>query len=403
MPERADVVVVGAGIIGLAAAYRLLQLRPGLRLVVLEKEPAVAVHQTGHNSGVIHAGIYYPPGSLKARLCREGKAELEAFADAHGIPYQPLGKVIVAVDEYELGRLDALEQRARANGVEGVECVGSERLRELEPHVTGIRGLYSPRTGVIDFAAVARAYADEVVALGGELRLRTPLVGIDRADGGLRLQTPNGELAASALVACAGLQCDRVAALEGKPPARRIVPFRGGYWELAPSAADLVRGMIYPVPDPALPFLGVHFTRRIDGSVWTGPNAILALGRERYSRLGVTPRDVADMARFRGFWRMMRANVALGAGEVWRELAKRAYLTEARRYVPELRSEDLRRGPSGVRAQLVGPGGELVDDFAVHETERAIHVLNAPSPAATASLAIGRMVAERALARFGDG
>jgi L-2-hydroxyglutarate oxidase LhgO len=202
-------------------------------------------------------------------------------------------------------------------------------------------------------------------------------------------------------VACAGLQCDRVAALEDGPPPRRIVPFRGGYWELAPRAAALVRGMIYPVPDPALPFLGVHFTRRIDGSVWTGPNAILALGREQYSRLGVTPRDLADMARFRGFWRMLRKNLALGAGEVWREVVKRAYLAEARRYVPELRLEDLHRGPSGVRAQLVGPGGELVDDFALHETERSIHVLNAPSPAATASLAIGRMVAERALERFG--
>lgn len=400
MPERADVVVVGAGIIGLAAAYQLLELRPGLRVVVLEKEPAVAVHQTGHNSGVIHAGIYYAPGSLKARLCREGKAALEAFADAHGIPRRSLGKVIVAVDEYELGRLDALEQRARANGVEGIEMIGAERLRELEPHVTGIRAVHSPGTGVIDFGAVARAYADEVGARGGELRLGTPLEAIDRGDGGLRLQTPHGELAAGALVACAGLQCDRVAALEGKSPARRIVPFRGGYWELAPRAAALVRGMIYPVPDPALPFLGVHFTRRIDGSVWTGPNAVLALGRERYSRLGVTPRDLADMARFRGFWRMLRANVALGAGEVWRELAKRAYLSEARRYVPELRAEDLHRGPSGVRAQLVGPGGELVDDFALHETEHAIHVLNAPSPAATASLAIGRMVAERALARF---
>jgi (S)-2-hydroxyglutarate dehydrogenase len=401
MAERADVAVVGAGIIGLAAAYRLLEARPGLRVVVLEKEPAVAVHQTGHNSGVIHAGIYYPPGSLKAKLCREGKAALERFADEHGIPWQPLGKVIVAVREDELGRLDELERRARANGVEGIEPIGPERLRELEPHVTGIRAVHSPRTGIIDFGAVARAYADEILRRGAEVRVGTPLVGLARADGGLRLSTPSGELEASLLVACAGLQCDRVAALDGDPPARRIVPFRGGYWELAPRAAALVRSMIYPVPDPALPFLGVHFTRRIDGRVWTGPNAILALGRERYSRLGVTPRDLADMARFGGFWRMARKNIGLGAGEVWREVAKRAYLAEASQYVPELRLEDLHRGPSGVRAQLVGPGGELVDDFAVHETDRAVHVLNAPSPAATASLAIGRMVAERALARLG--
>jgi L-2-hydroxyglutarate oxidase len=401
MAERVDVAVVGAGIIGLAAAYRLLEARPELRVVVLEKEPAVATHQTGHNSGVIHAGVYYPPGSLKAKLCREGKAALERFADEHGIPWQPLGKVIVAVREDELGRLDELERRARANGFEGIEAIGPERLRELEPHVTGIRAVHSPRTGIIDFGAVARAYADEVIRRGAEVRVGTPLVGVARADGGLRLSTPAGELSASLLVACAGLQCDRVAALDGGPPARRIVPFRGGYWELAPRAAALVRGMIYPVPDPALPFLGVHFTRRIDGRVWTGPNAILALGRERYSRLGVTPRDLVEMARFGGFWRMVSKNLALGAGEVWREVAKRAYLAEARRYVPELQLEDLRRGPSGVRAQLVGPGGELVDDFAVHETDRAVHVLNAPSPAATASLAIGRMVAERALARLG--
>ena len=400
MSERVDVAVVGAGIIGLAAAYRLLERRPNLRVVVLEKESAVAVHQTGHNSGVIHAGIYYPPGSLKARLCREGKAALEQFADGHGIPWQPLGKVIVAVREDELPRLAELERRAQANGVEGIEMVGPERLRELEPHVVGLRALHSPRTGVIDFGAVARAYADEVAGRGGELRLGAPVVGLAHADGGVRVTTPRGELSASLLVACAGLQCDRVAALEGTPPARRIVPFRGGYLELAPRAAERVRGMIYPVPDPALPFLGVHFTRRIDGRVWTGPNALLALGRERYSRLGVTPRDLVDMARFRGFWRMLRANVAMGAGELWREVAKRAYLAEARRYVPELALDDLRRGPSGVRAQLVGPGGELVDDFALHETERAIHVLNAPSPAATASLAIGRMVAERALGRL---
>jgi L-2-hydroxyglutarate oxidase LhgO len=392
-----DVAVVGGGLIGLATAYRLLEAKPGLRVVVLEKEPELARHQSGRNSGVIHAGLYYVPGSLKAGLCREGREALVAFADEHAIPYRLCGKLVVALDETELPRLEELRRRGLANGLQGLTEVGPDELRELEPHAAGIRALHVPETGIIDFRRAALAYADEVKARGGEILLGARVVALrplTLADG-RRLQVAN-------VITCAGLQSDRVAALTGSDPlGYRIVPFRGDYYTLAPEAAALVNGLIYPVPDPSFPFLGVHFTRRIDGAVWAGPNAVPALAREGYRRRQASLRDLRSTIAFPGFRRLARRYARTGAAEVWRDLVKRAFVKELRRYVPAIRSRQLRFGPSGIRAQCLSRDGELVDDFLLAEADGVLHVLNAPSPGATASLAIGRVLAEKATAEFG--
>lgn len=396
-----DVAVVGGGILGLAASYRLLQSKPGLKLVLLEKEDSLAAHQTGHNSGVIHAGLYYAPGSRKARLCREGKSELERFAEEHAIPFRRCGKLVVALDEGELSGLEAIRERAAANGVQGLEEVGPERIREIEPHAAGLRALWSPETGIVDFRRVALAFADEVRARGGTIRTGARVLGIRRAGRELILETSEGELVSSNVIACAGLQSDRVAAMTGDAGNERIVPFRGDYYTLRPGKRDLVRGLIYPVPDSKFPFLGVHFTRRIDGEVLAGPNAVLAFAREGYSRLDFSPRDLAETLAFPGFRRLARKYLATGLAEMWRDWSKSAFTARLARYVPEVRAGDLVFGPSGVRAQSLSADGRLVDDFSIGESPGVLHVRNAPSPAATASLAIGRELAEMAVERFG--
>jgi L-2-hydroxyglutarate oxidase len=403
MRHRYDVAVIGGGLIGLATAYLLLERRPGTTLVVVEKERDIALHQSGRNSGVIHAGLYYTPGSLKARLCREGMAALRRFADEHGIRHETCGKLVVALDESELDRLAELRRRGEANGIAGLRELGPEELRELEPHAVGIRALHVPETGVVDYRQVARAYGDEVRSRGGEILLDARVDAIDRRNGVRVLRLRRGdEVAARAVVACAGLQSDRVAALGGRSArTHRIVPFRGDYYTLKPHARNLVRGLIYPVPDPSFPFLGVHFTRRIDGEIWAGPNAVPALAREGYARWRLNPRDLLGTLAFPGFRRLARAYARTGAAEIWRDLVKRAFVAEMQRYVPAIASRDVTFGPSGIRAQCLSAEGTLVDDFLLEESDGAIHVLNAPSPGATASLAIGGTIAEKAIARFG--
>jgi L-2-hydroxyglutarate oxidase LhgO len=395
--EIFDVVVIGAGIVGLATARALLAKRPALRLAVLEKEASPGTHQTGHNSGVLHSGIYYKPGSLKARLCTEGKRLLEQYAAEREIPFDACGKLIVALDASELQRLEELHRRATENGVEGLRVLDGDELREVEPHATGTRALHAPRTGIIDYGAVTRAYAGDVEAAGGTILTGRAVRSFDPRSRELWIGTDTGALRARAVIACAGLQSDRVARLAGARPPVRIVPFRGDYYTLGRDTEGLVRGLVYPVPDPAFPFLGVHFTKRLDGSVVAGPNAVLALARERYRRAAVDLRDAVSALTYPGSWRFAARHVRTGAAEVHRDVSKRAFVRDMQRYVPSVRADDVTFGPTGIRAQALGRDGTLVDDFLIVGTERMMHVLNAPSPAATASLAIGEELAERAL------
>lgn len=397
--------VIGAGIVGLATALRLLERCPDLRVVVLEKEGAVAAHQSGHNSGVLHAGLYYPPGSLKARLCQEGKADLEAFCAEHAIPLEHPGKLVVALDEAELDRLAALKTRALANGVPGLEEVGPVRLREIEPHAAGIRALWSPGTGVVDFGEVCSALARDLAARGATVETGREVRSIDRRGPDLVVGTARGDLVVHHVIACAGLHADRIAAMCGTDPGQeaediRIVPFRGDFYTLVADARHLVRGLIYPVPDPSFPFLGVHLTRRVDGRVLAGPNAVLATAREGYRRRDLSPGDLAGSLGYPGFLRLARRFWRTGAAELWRDWSKRAFLADVQRLIPALRADDLVFGPSGVRAQALRRDGTLVDDFLLAGSDRVLHVLNAPSPAATSSLAIGRFVAAEAVDRF---
>lgn len=400
---RTDVAIIGAGIVGLATALRLLERRPDLRVVILEKEAAVASHQTGHNSGVLHAGLYYQPGSLKARLCREGKADLEAYCEAHGVHVEHTGKLVVALDESELGRFEALKERAFANEVPDLEEVGPERIRELEPHAVGIKALWSPGTGVVDFTEVAQAFADDVVERGASIETRRAVESIKQRGDEMVIGTSRGDLVTRRVIACAGLQADRVAAMTGDAgdDGPRIVPFRGDYYTLKPEARHLVRGLIYPVPDPQFPFLGVHLTKRVDGGVLAGPNAVLATAREGYGRADVSLRDITDTVAYPGFRKLARKFWRLGAGEMWRDWNKRAFVADVRRFVPALSSDHLTFGPSGVRAQALNGDGSLVEDFLLGGSDRVLHVYNAPSPAATSSLAIGRVLAAEAIERFG--
>ncbi|HEU5477566.1 MAG TPA: L-2-hydroxyglutarate oxidase [Gaiellaceae bacterium] len=397
----ADVIVVGGGILGLASALELLERSPGLRLTLLEKEPAPAVHQTGHNSGVVHAGLYYAPGSLKATLCREGRGLLERFCREHHIPVEHRGKLVVAADDSELERLAELKRRGTGNGLEGLAELGEAEMREIEPHVRGVRGLHVPETGVVDFGLVAERMIDVLRSRGTQVELGCRVEQIERDGEGLAVATTRGRLRADALVACAGLQADRVAALAGADVGVRVIPFRGAYWVLRGAGAALVRGLIYPVPDPAFPFLGVHFTRRIDGAVWAGPNAMPAFAREGYSRRSFSPGDAAEVVTWPGLLRFAARYGRMGATEVWRDLVKPAAVREMQRYLPALRGCDVVRGPSGIRAQVMTRSGELIDDFHFAEGPRSLHVINAPSPGATSSLAIGRLVAERAAKQFG--
>ena len=393
--SRFDVVVVGAGIIGLATARELQRRRPGDRVGVVDKETVAGAHQTSHSSGVVHRGVYYAPGSLKAQLCVEGAAALLAYCDERGIPVLRCGKVVVATDEGELPRLQELYRRSRANGVPAVELIGPERLRELEPHVAGARALHSPETAVVDFARVVAAYAEDVQAAGGELLLGREVVGLSRRGGTTVVETTAGDLEAECVVVCGGVYADRLAALSGAPQEPRIVPFRGDYLRLRPDRRHLVRGLVYPVPDPAFPFLGIHTTVRPDGDVWLGPNAVPALAREGYRKRDVSLGDMVDAARAPGFRRLVRGHWRMGLGEMVRDVSTRRFVAAARKLLPELDVADVLPGPSGIRAQALGLDGTLLDDFVFHEAEGVVHVRNAPSPGATSSLAIARVIAER--------
>lgn len=378
----------------MAIAREFTRRFPDREVLVFEKEAELASHQTGHNSGVVHAGIYYKPGSLKAELCTRGVALLREFCADHDVDYVECGKLVVALDESELGRLDALERSASENGVPGLRRIEAAEIREIEPHAVGIAALHSPRTAITDYAAVARAYADDVKAAGGRIHLSSPVNGIDRTSAGITVTTPNEVFEVSKLVICAGLQADRVGRTGADPASARIVPFRGEYMDISPEKRDLVRGLIYPVPDPRYPFLGVHFTRRTSGTVDIGPSALLALDREGYGRPGARAQDVRDLVTWPGFWRMASQHWRKGAKEIYEALSITAYMKGASRYVPEIGPEDVVRGNVGVRAQAVDRDGSLVDDFRIENEDGIVSVRNAPSPAATSSLAIAEYVAD---------
>ena len=389
------VAVVGGGIVGLAVARELTRRRPGERVVVLEKEDRIAAHQTGRNSGVVHAGIYYAPGSLKATLCTRGRHLMRDYCAEHGIAYDTCGKLVVAVDAAELDRLDVLERTATANGVPGLRRLDGSGIREVEPHATGLAALHSPQTAITDYVAVAEAMAAEVRAEGGEVRLSSEVTGIVRERGRVRVEVAgSGPFVVDRLVVCGGLHGDRLADLVEPRRDLRIVPFRGEYMRVSAAKQDLVHGMVYPVPDPRYPFLGVHLTRRVDGSLEVGPNAVLALAREGYGWGHVSPGELAATLRWPGFWRLARAHWRTGIHEVRGSLSTRAYMRLAQRYVPAIGAADVVRGGSGVRAQAVERSGALVDDFRITSSAGVTLVRNAPSPAATSSLAIAEHVVD---------
>jgi L-2-hydroxyglutarate oxidase len=395
-----DIAVIGGGIVGLATAMAL-SAPPGRHVVVLEAEPRLAAHQTGHNSGVIHSGLYYTPGSLKARLCAEGREAMIRFCAAERVPHERCGKLVIAATRDEIPRLDELERRGRANGLTGIARLTPEEIREREPHATGVAGLLVPETGITDFAAVAEAMAARVRAAGGEVRTGARVTQVARAGATWVLETAHGPVRARALLGCAGLQADRLARRSGVDPGLAIVPFRGEYWEILPERRHLARHLIYPVPDPRFPFLGVHFTRLIGGGMEVGPTAVLAFAREGYRRASFSLRDAAGMMTWPGFWLFGLHHWRLGLAEGMRARHTEALARGLRRLVPEIRAADLRYRGAGVRAQALMADGRLLDDFHIVEADRQIHVLNAPSPAATASIAIGREIAARARARFG--
>lgn len=406
-PSRFDLSIIGGGIIGLSSAMQIAEKYPQLKVAVFEKEKRIAIHQTGHNSGVIHAGIYYKPGSLKADTCAEGRRALLDFCDSNLIPYELCGKVIVATDEEEILRLEELFRRGTANRVPGLEMIGPERLREIEPCARGIRAVYSPATGIIDFTQVAEAYANRVKHLGGEILASTQVRNIVPRQGEAIIETSAGEFHSKYLLNCGGLFSDRIALMMSQrdrhdsDPEVRIVPFRGEYYKLIPEKRWLVKGLIYPVPDPRFPFLGVHFTRTIHGDVEAGPNAVLAFAREGYQKTDVNLRDFWETLSYRGFRLLARKYWRMGLEENYRSLSKRAFTKALQRLVPDVRKEDLMAGGSGVRAQAVASNGALLDDFVIQKIGNAIHVLNAPSPGATASLAIGKRIVEMAAKAFG--
>jgi L-2-hydroxyglutarate oxidase len=400
MSPRYDVVVIGGGIVGIATALALGERLRG-SLAVLEAEPRLAAHQSGHNSGVIHSGLYYKPGSLKARNCVEGRDLMYRLLEEHGVRYERCGKLVVATEARELPALDELERRGRANALAGMRRLGPEEIREFEPAAAGVAGLHVPQTGIVDYLRVMEVLAGLVRAAGGEIVLGARVQRVRRSAGEIVLETHAGPIACRALVNCAGLQSDRVATLCGVRPGLQIVPFRGEYYQLREERRGLVRNLVYPVPDPAFPFLGVHFTRTIHGGVEAGPNAVLAWKREGYRHRDVSLRDLAQMAGYVGFWRMVGRFWRTGMGEMYRSVSKNAFVKALQRLVPDLRAEDLERGGAGVRAQAVEPSGLLVDDFRVVEAEGMVHVLNAPSPGATSSLSIGRTIADIAARRFG--
>ena len=397
-----DVVVIGGGILGLSTAMKLKKEKfPHWKIAVVEKDHELASHQTGHNSGVIHSGIYYRPDSHKARFCVEGVQKLLQFCDENEIEYEQCGKVIVATDESELCRLEDLHQRGIANGVKGLEIIGPERLREIEPHVAGIQALWAPSTGIVDYRKVASAYAVHFQEDGGDIFTGTEVRGIKRSAEGLNLETNRGDLKAKRLINCAGLYADRVAEMMGERIDIRIIPFRGEYFTLRPESHHLVNGLIYPVPDPRFPFLGVHFTRNIHGQVEAGPNAVMALKREGYRKTDVNLAEAWGTFSYPGFWKMSMRFWKIGLAEMYRSYNKRVFVRDLQKLVPEIREGDLTSGGAGVRAQAVARNGALLDDFSILQGREAVHLLNAPSPGATSSLAIGEYICDLAADAFG--
>jgi len=397
-----DIAIIGGGILGLSTAMQLSVRAPYWRVAVLEKEEELATHQTGHNSGVMHSGIYYRPGSHKARFCVAGLNNLVNFCNANEIEYQQCGKVIVAADESELGRLQDLHERGTANGVPDLEIVGPERLKEIEPHVKGVQALWAPHTGIVDFTKVAAAYANKFQQAGGDIFTGAPVRRIIRSTGSVALETPKGTVQAKNFINCAGLYADRVAEMTGEKVGVKIIPFRGEYYTLRPESHHLVSGLIYPVPDPQFPFLGVHFTRNIKGHVEAGPNAVMALRREGYRKRDFDLGESLGNLTYPGFWKMAMKYWKIGMGEVYRSYSKRVFLNDLRKLLPEIQESDLAGGGSGVRAQAVARDGSLLDDFSIIQGRGAIHVLNAPSPGATSSLAIGEHIAGLAVEAFGS-
>jgi len=399
MSQAWDVAIIGGGIVGTATAMALVR-RAGVRVVVLEAEPTLAAHQTGHNSGVIHSGLYYKPGSLKARNCVEGREAMYRFCAEHQIPHERCGKLVVATEPSHLPALEELERRGRANGLEGLRRLRAEELTEYEPAVAGIAGLHVPHTGIVDYTAVTTAFGRIVSEAGGEVWTGARVSSVTRRNGSLVLDTTKGAVESRTLINCAGLQSDRVARLCGVEPGVKIVPFRGEYYELVPERQSLVRNLIYPVPDPRFPFLGVHFTRMIRGGIEAGPNAVLAFRREGYRRNSFSIRDSLEMFAYMGFWKMAAKYWLMAVGEWHRSFSKRAFVKALQGLIPELRDEDVHPSGAGVRAQALDPQGALLDDFRIVEAEQMVHVLNAPSPAATASISIGEAIAGMAAKSF---
>jgi L-2-hydroxyglutarate oxidase LhgO len=401
--EAYDIMVIGGGIVGLSVAREVTRQFPRLRLALVEKEARVGTHQTGHNSGVIHSGVYYKPGSMKARMCVEGAAAMVEFCREHGVPFKICGKVIVATSEEERPRLQELLARGQANGVAGLRMLGPEELREIEPHATGVAALHVPGTGVTDFAKVCEKYAELVAAQGGTVRTSAEVIAIGQGGQEIVVETSGGDFSVRWVINCAGLFSDRISRMAGETPEVRIVPFRGEYYDLVPARAGLVRALIYPVPDPRFPFLGVHFTRRVHGNVDAGPNAIFAFKREGYRSGDFSLRDTVVSLAFPGFWRVAAKHWRMGKDEARRSVSKGSFVAGLQRLVPEVQGEDLVPGGSGVRAQAIHRSGALVDDFQFSQSDRMLHLYNVPSPAATASIAVGRAVVEMAAKAWGWG
>jgi L-2-hydroxyglutarate oxidase LhgO len=395
-----DIAVVGGGIVGLATTRELLERYPHLKVANVEKETGLNRHQTGRNSGVIHSGIYYKPGSFKAKLCVEGRRLAWQYCDSKGLEYKQVGKLIVATDQSELGRLDDLWARGQANGVEGLQMLDANGIREREPHCVGIKAIFSPVTGIVDWGRVSESYADEAREKGADIYLGREVTSISRRGGVTVLSTPQGEIEAKNAITCGGLQSDKLAKMTGGARDPKIIPFRGDYLILKPEKAHLVKGNIYPVPDPEFPFLGVHFTPRMDGSIWLGPNAVLAFAREGYTFFTINIPELWDALSYPGFAKLGSKYLKVGLGEMYRDLVRSAYVKALQRYIPELQPEDCLAGPSGVRAQAMAADGSLVDDFVFEGADGIVHVRNAPSPAATSSLAIGKYIVDDAAKRF---
>ena len=394
-----DIAVIGGGIVGLAAAMEL-SYSPNLSIIVVEAENRLAAHQTGNNSGVIHSGLYYKPGSLKAVNCTRGRELLYEFCRTHEIPHERCGKVVVAVTEEEINNLEKLEERGTANGLKGIKRLSAEEIKEYEPHVTGVGGLLVPETGIVDFIKVSEKYGDIFKTNGGEIKFNARVKKIDRKRDDIRLHTASGDVICKNLVNCGGLQSDRIAKMSGIDPGLKIIPFRGEYYEIKEEKQGLVKNLIYPVPDPKFPFLGVHFTRMIHGGVEAGPNAVLAMKREGYKKYSFSIKDNVELLAYKGFWKMVSQHWRMGLGEMYRSLNKSAFTRALQRLIPEIKKQDLKAGGAGVRAQALEPDGFLADDFRIKEAENMVHVLNAPSPAATASINIGKAIAGIALKNF---